>query len=84
MSVVTITITDPALLAQLEKADGPIVFLGPDGRQVRWAEAVPPERFPAGLRPPMSDEELERRRKSPVSGITLAEFFEKLERGEGR
>lgn len=84
MSVTTIVISDPEQLAKLAAADGPILFLGPNGETVRWAEPVPRDKLPEGVRPPISDEELERRRKSPVSGITLAEFWQKVERGEWR
>jgi hypothetical protein len=82
MSVVTITITDPAVLAQLEKADGPIAFKGPDGRTIRWAEAIPAGKLPAGFKSPLSDEEFEERRKQ-TGGRPLADILADLKRKYG-
>ncbi len=79
--VTTIVVTDPELLAKLATAEGPIVFRGPNGEYVRVAEPVSRDRLPAVLRPPISDEEFEKLRKSP-DGIPLAEFWKKVERGE--
>ena len=80
MSATTITITDPDLLAQLAAASGQIVFRGPAGEYVKAATvdggAKPPRKGP------LSAEEFEEARKSPNSGITLAEFWEKVKRGE--
>jgi hypothetical protein len=85
MSPVTvIDISDPAVLARLAAADGPVIFRGPDGRCVRMAELVPPGQLPAGVRSPISDEEFEQRRRLPNSGVTLTEFWEQVERGEWR
>ena len=42
------------LIDRHAKAEGPIVFRGPDGRTVRWVEALPPGQYPAGLRSPIS------------------------------
>ena len=81
MSVVTITITDPALLAELAKAEGPIVFKGPDGRTVRWAEAVPAGKVP-WFRPPISDEEFEKLRQQ-TGGRPLADILADLKRKYG-
>ena len=80
--VTTVVITDPELLAKLAAAEGPILFQGPNGESVRWAEPVPRGQLPPSIRPPISDEEFEERRKRTSSGITLAEFWAKVERGE--
>ena len=82
MSATTIIIADPAVLAQLTTASGPVVFRGPNGEHVRFAELVPPGRLPAGFKSPISDEEFEEARKSPDSGIALDEFWKQVERGE--
>ena len=80
MSTTTITITDPELLAQIAAANGHIVFCGPNGEYVKAATvdggAKPPKKGP------LTAEEFEEARKSPNSGITLAEFWEKVKRGE--
>ena len=84
MSTTTITITDPNLIAQLAAADGQIVFRGPAGEHVKTAATVAYGVPPAGVRSPVSDEEIEEARKSPNSGITLTEFWAKVERREWR
>ncbi len=81
MSTTTITITDPALLAQLAAADGHIVFRGPGGEYVKSA-TVANGGLPPGVKSPFTDEEIEAARQEPDSGITLAEFWQKVERGE--
>lgn len=83
MSVRTITITDPALLAQLEAADGPIAFQGPDGRTVRWVETVPVGQHPASIRSPISDEEFEKLRQQP-DGVPLAEMWKRIHERYGQ
>ena len=84
MNTTTITITDPELLAQLAAAEGQIVFRGPNGEHVKTAETVPYGSLPPGVQSPFTDEQIEEARKSPNSGITLAEFWEKVKRGEWR
>ena len=75
--VVTITITDPELLARLAATDGPIAFCGPDGKHVRFAEPAPRGSVPDGFRPPITDEELEKRRRQP-GGRPLAEVWKRI------
>ena len=84
MNTTTITITDPELLAQLAAANGQIIFRGPSGEHVKTAQAVAPGALPPGVKSPFTDEQIEEARKSPNSGITLAEFWEKVKRGEWR
>ena len=82
MSPILVVVHDPELLSKLATADGPIFFLGPDGQCVRVADPAPPGQLPTRFRSPLSDEEFEERRKRPSTGITLAEFWKKVERGE--
>jgi len=84
VNTTTITITDPELLAKLAAAEGQIVFRGPGGELVKMAAIVPPRSLPPGVKSPFTDEQIEEARKSPNSGITLAEFWEKVKRGEWR
>jgi hypothetical protein len=84
VNTTTITITDPALLAQLAAAEGQIVFRGPTGEAVKTVATVREGSLPAGVKSPFTDEQIEEARKSPNSGITLAEFWEKVKRGEWR
>ena len=82
--ITSITITDPALLAQLAATTGPVVFRGPNGECVRMGALAAAGEPPPGFKSPISDEEFEEARKRPDSGITLAEFWRQVERGEWR
>jgi hypothetical protein len=84
VSATVITITDPELLAKLAAAEGRIVFRGPGGEHGKTAETVPQGTPPAGVKSPFTDEQIDEARKSPNSGITLTEFWEKVRRGEWR
>jgi ribosomal protein S11 len=84
VNTTTITITDPELLAKLAAAEGRIVFRGPGGEHVKTAETVAQGALPPGVKSPFTDEQIQEARKSPNSGITLAEFWEKVKRGEWR
>ena len=84
MSVTTIVITDPDLLANLATADGQIVFRAPSGDTVKTAEVVANGTLPPGVKSPISDEEFEEARKSPDSGIPLDEFWKRVEGGDWR
>jgi hypothetical protein len=77
-----ITITDPELLARLAAAEGQIVFCGPTGDIVKTVRTIAYGVPPPGVKSPVSDEEFEEARKSPNSQITLAEFWERVKRGE--
>jgi hypothetical protein len=82
--VTSLTISDPELLAKLAAAPGFIEIRDPAGRVLGTffldGYGVPPP----GVKSPISDEEFERARRSPSSGVTLAEFWEKVKRGEWR
>jgi len=82
MSVTTIVITDPEQLAKLAAADGPILFRGPNGETVRWAEPVPPDQLAARFRSPISDEEFEELRKQ-TGGRPLADILRDLRQKYG-
>lgn len=82
VNVTTIVITDPELLAKLAAADGQIVFRGPTGDTGRTAEVVFDGKLPPGVKSPVSDEEFEEARKSPDSGISLTEFWKRVQNGE--
>jgi hypothetical protein len=83
-AVTTIVISDPELLAKLASAVGQIVFRGPSGDTVKTAEVVANGTPPPGVKSPITDEEFEEARKSPDSGISLKEFWRRVERGEWR
>jgi hypothetical protein len=84
VNTTTITITDPELLAKLATAEGQIVFRGPTGEAVKTVSTVANGTPPSPIKGPLTDEQFEEARKSPNSGITLAEFWEKVKRGEWR
>ncbi len=58
----TVVIPDPELPAKLASSDGLIVFRGPDGHTVRFAELVPLGQLPVGINSPFSDAEIEEAR----------------------
>jgi hypothetical protein len=81
MSITNIVVNDPEMLAQLAAAEGSILFRGPNGECIRWVEPVPRSQLPERFRS-LSDEEFEQARKRSDSGITLDEFWRRVERGE--
>jgi hypothetical protein len=82
ISVTKIVITDSELLAKLSAANGQIVFEGPTGDLVKTVETVPFGKLPPGVKSPVSNAEFEEARKSPDSGITLDEFWKRVEQGK--
>lgn len=82
--VTTIVINDPELLARIVAAEGQIIFREPTGAMIKTVETVPIGKLPPGVKSPVSDEEFEQARKSPDSGITLTEFWKRVEKGEWR
>ncbi len=75
----SITITDPALLAQLAAACDPVEVRGPDGEYIGTFQP-PFGKPPPGLKIPFSDEELERRRQRRT-GRPLKDILRDLEGG---
>lgn len=80
MSVTTIVITDPALLAQIAAAQGQIVFRGPTGNTIKTAEVVTGQALLAKYKCPFTEEELARRsleRTGRPIGEVIKELKEK-------
>jgi hypothetical protein len=82
IAVTKIVITDPELRAKLSTANGQIIFEGPAGEPVNIVETVNLGKLPAGVKSPFTDAEIEQARKEPDSGVTLAEFWKRVENGE--
>jgi len=80
----SITITDPALLAQFASAPGVVEIRDPNGRVLGTFFVPGYGMLPPGVKSPISDEEFEEARKSPDSGITLTELFKRLESGDAK
>ena len=76
----SITINDPVLLAQFKAANGSVEIRGPDG-DFLGAFQTPFGKPPPGYVPPITDEELARRRAMYRDGKSLAEILAKLEGG---
>jgi hypothetical protein len=77
----SITITDPALLAQLTQAGGVVELKDPSGRVIGTFLRESYGKLPPGVKSPISDAEFEEARKSPDSGITLDEFWKRMHGG---
>ena len=76
----TITINDPVLLAQLKATSGSVELRGPDG-DFLGAFQTPFGKPPPGYVPPITDEEMKRRRMTYRDGKPLAEILARLEGG---
>ena len=81
-AVTTIVISDPELLAKLAAATGQIIFEGPTGEPVKTMETVAFGKLPPGVKSPFTDEEIEEARKESDSGITLTEFWKRVQNGK--
>jgi hypothetical protein len=75
----SIMITDPTLLAHLNAAKGIIEVCGPDGRVLGTFIQEGYGKTPPGVKSPISDEEFEEACKQPDSGITLQEFWQRMQ-----
>ena len=60
----SITITDPALLAQLRQAVDVVELTDPDGNRLGTFAAEGLGRLPPGVKSPFTTEEMERRRQT--------------------
>lgn len=78
----SITITDPALLAQLAQVSTATELKAPDGRVIGTLLPEGYGKLPPGVKSPISDEEFEKARQSPDSGVPLAEFWKRVQAGE--
>lgn len=74
----SITITDPQLLAQLAAAHNPVDVHGPNGEYIGTFQP-PAGKPPAGFVLPWSDEEIERRFRENRTGRPLADILKDLE-----
>jgi hypothetical protein len=77
----SIAITDPALLAQLAAATGPVEVRDPAGNLIGRFETTWEGKLPPGVKSPISDEELQRRRQYR-DGKPLSEILERLRDGQ--
>ncbi len=75
----TITITDPALLAQLTRSDGPIQVRDSGGRLIGTFTPEPFGKPPPGYAPPLSEEEVARRQQLDPDGKPLSEILARLQ-----
>jgi hypothetical protein len=75
----SITITDPGLLAQLAQSSGVVEFKDPDGRTLGTFTPEPFGKPPPGYLPPISEEEIARRRQLYQNGKPLAEILKRLQ-----
>jgi hypothetical protein len=73
----SITVTDPTLLAQL-MADDRVELKDPSGRVLGVFTPDGLGRLPPGVKSPFSDEEMERRQE-PKTGRPLADILRDLE-----
>lgn len=78
----SITITDPTLLAQLAAAGGVVQLTDPSGGVIGVLHKEPFGVPPPGYVFPISDEELARRR-AETTGRSLAEILRDLEQKHG-
>ena len=79
----SITITDPALLAQLRQASAVVEFRDPDGNVLGTFAAEGLGKLPPGAKSPFTREEMEERRQKHRSGRPLKDILRDLEgRGE--
>jgi hypothetical protein len=76
-----IVITDPQLLAQLASVSGTVELRDAAGTLVGQFQQRNPGALPPGVKSPISDEELERRRKN-LTGKPLSEIIKRLESGD--
>ena len=74
----SITITDPVLLAQL-RAAGSVEFHDPDGNVLGVFAADGLGRLPPGVTSPFTREEMEERRRTHRTGRPLADILRDLE-----
>ena len=74
----SIVITDPKLIAELDAATGTVDLTDPTGRFLATVTA-PSGKLPPGVKSPFSDKEMERRRRAPKVGRPLADIMNRLE-----
>ncbi len=75
----SITITDPALVAQLLNSDGPIELKGAEGRLLGKFTAEGLYKLPPGVKSPFTEEEMVERRKDRT-GRPLKDILRDLQK----
>ena len=79
----SITITDPGLLAQLRQASAVIELRDPDGNLLGTFSVEGSGKLPPGVKSPFTPEQMEERRQKHRSGRPLKDVLRDLEgRGE--
>jgi len=74
----SITVTDPALLAQLATGDS-VDLKDPSGKVLGVFVPESLGKLPPGVKSPFSDEEMAKRRSEPKTGRPLSEILRDLE-----
>jgi hypothetical protein len=75
----SITITDPNLLAQLRQAGDVVELKDPDGKVLGRFNAEGRGKLPPGVVSPFTREEMEERRRTQRSGRPLKDILRDLE-----
>jgi hypothetical protein len=75
-------VTNPDAVAVFSDVDAPVLVCDALGQLIGRFENNWYGKPPFGIKSPFTDEQIEEARKSSNSGITLAEFWEKVKRGE--
>jgi hypothetical protein len=75
----SITITDPVLLAQLRQADGSVELKDPEGNVLGLFAVDGLGRLPPGVKSPFTREEMEERRARNRTGRPLKDILRDLE-----
>lgn len=79
----SITITDPALIAQLRQAGSTVELKDPEGNVLGTFAVEGLGKLPPGVKSPFTREEMEERRQKHRSGRPLKDILRDLEaRGE--
>jgi hypothetical protein len=78
----SITITDPTLLAQLRQATGSVELKDPDGNTLGTFAVEGLGKLPPGVKSPFTREEMEERRQKHRSGRPLKDIIRDLESRE--
>ncbi len=78
----SITITDPGLLAQLRRAGVTVELKDPDGNVLGTFAVEGLGKLPPGVKSPFTREEMEERRRNNRSGRPLTDILRDLEARE--
>ena len=78
----SITITDPGLLAQLRQAVATVEFKDPDGNVLGLFAVGGLGKLPPGVKSPFTREEMEERRRNNRTGRPLKDILRDLEARE--